>query len=73
MSDKDGNGKPKATIVDELLAMDDQNKILAFGETMLSPRELRMKRLAEAAPIKAFSEQMGAGGATERKRRNDRP
>lgn len=64
MSDKDGNGKPKATIVDELLAMDDQNKILAFGETMLSPRELRMKRLAEAAPIKAFSEHMGATGAT---------
>lgn len=60
MSDKDGNGKPKPTIVDVLMTMDSQNKVLAFGETMLSPREFQMKKLAEAPPVKAFSERMQA-------------
>lgn len=60
MADKDGNGKPKASIVDVLMSMDTQNKILAFGETMLSPREFQMKKLAEAPPVKAFSERMQA-------------
>jgi hypothetical protein len=54
----DAEGKRKPSKIEWLMALDDANRVLTFGEKKLTLREQAMKEIESRNPVSAFGEKM---------------
>ena len=59
---KGADGKPKPTLVDRLMLLDDSQQVLTFGEGKVTALAAEMEAIKARPPLKTFSEKILPGG-----------